>query len=623
VPRAAFDRESIARIPDEPGIYQFLDDGGKVIYVGKAAELRTRVRAYLNQTDKRQFVQHIASCARAVEFVVTGSVKDALLLENNLIKQHAPRFNIRLRDDKTYFSLKLDLKAEWPRLVIVRRRKKEDALFFGPYTSAQSCRRTIQYLNSLFPIRTCPDSVLYNRTRPCLNHEIGRCVAPCVGLTTADEYRAILDRVVRFLSGHDREVLAEVEAEMKAAAGRMDFERAAELRDRLAAMRETVERPIVARRGGRDRDVIGTFDTDESVVIAVLHVQDGVLAHTDNYTVRKLGTSQEILGSFLGQYYTSERPLPPEILLPAECDDLDLYREILRERGSAGVDLVIPERGEGLRLVRIAERNAELSHREREEDAEQGLEVLDGLQAALRLVHPPRRIECYDISHLAGAQVVGSGVSFVLGKPAKALYRHYRLRDVQRNDDFAALEEVLRRRLRRGIDEGDLPDLVIVDGGRPQVLRAVQVFRELRVSDVDLIGLAKARSGDRPAGSLTGFERVVLSETDDPVILRQDSPELLLLMRVRDEAHRFAIQYNRRLRRKEAVSSVLELIPGIGAKRARALLSHFGSLAAVKTASPEALTAVSGMTGAAAEALRTFFSEHRDSGVDRDGTSVA
>jgi excinuclease ABC subunit C len=622
MPRVPFDRESIARIPEEPGVYQFLDEGGKVVYVGKAQGLRSRVRAYLNQTDKRAFVGPIVSCARSVEFAATGSVKDALLLENNLIKQHAPRFNIRLRDDKTYFSLKLDLDAEWPRLVIVRRRKKEKGLVFGPYTSAQACRRTIQYLNSLFPIRTCPDSVLYNRTRPCLSHEIGRCVAPCVGLTTPADYRAILDRVVRFLSGHDREVLSEVEAEMKAAAQRMDYERAAELRDRLAAMRETVERPIVARRGGRDRDVIGVSDLGDEVAIAVLHVQDGVLAHADNFAVKKLGEPAGILGAFLGQYYSGDRPVPPEILLPAECDDLDLYREILRERG-AGVELVIPERGEGLRLVRVAERNAELAWRERADDAEASIDVLDRLQEAVRLVHAPKRIECYDISHLGGADVVGSGVSFVLGKPAKALYRHYRLRDVQRNDDFAALEEVLRRRLRRGLDEGDLPDLLIVDGGRPQVARAMQVFRELKVSGVDLVGLAKARDGDPVARKPTSFERVVLADSEDPVILRPDSPELLLLMRIRDEAHRFAIQYGRRLRRKQAVSSVLELVPGIGTRRARAILQHFGSLAAVKAASRDQLQEVSGMSSTAAEAVVRYFADHRDAGVDRGPTPPA
>jgi excinuclease ABC subunit C len=616
MPRAEFTSEAVGKIPTEAGVYQFLDEAGKVVYVGKAVDLRSRVRQYLNQTDQRPFVAHIARCARSIDFVATGSVKDALLLENSLIKQHGPRFNIRLRDDKTYFSLKLDLKAEWPRLVIVRRRKKEDVLYFGPYTSAQACRRTIQYLNSLFPIRTCPDSVLYNRSRPCLHHEIGRCVAPCVpGHTTPEDYRAILDRVVRFLSGRDREVLDEVEAEMKAAALRMDYERAAELRDRLAAMRETVERPVVARRGGRDRDVIGMFDAGESVAVAVLHVRDGVLAHTDHFTLKKLGEPAEILGSFLGQYYGGERPLPPEILLPAECDDLELYREALHGRGGERVELVIPERGEGLRLVRIAERNAELSHREREDETEQGMETLDRLQTALRLVNPPRRIECYDISHLAGAQVVGSGVSFVLGKPAKALYRHYRLREVQRNDDFAALEEVLRRRLKRGLAEGDLPDLVIVDGGRPQVTRALQTFRELKVPGVDLVGLAKARP-ERGRGGLIAFERVVPAEGEDPIILRPDSPELLLLMRIRDEAHRFAIQYNRRLRRKEAVSSVLELIPGIGAKRTRALLGHFGSLAAVKSAAIEDLAKAPGMTAPAAEALKLFFDEHRDSGLD-------
>ncbi len=616
--RVPFDAEGVGTLPDEAGVYLFVDGSQKVLYVGKAASLRSRVRAYLNGTDRRTFVEYIARQAKAVEFVLTGSVKDALLLENNLIKQHAPRYNIRLRDDKTYFSLRLDLKEEWPRLTIVRRRKPDDVLYFGPYTSAQACRRTIQFLNSIFPIRTCPDTVLYNRTRPCLHYEIGRCAAPCVGLVTREEYMRSVDRIIRFLSGQDRDVLAEIEREMHRAAERLEFERAAELRDRLNNVRTTVDRPMVARSTGRERDVIGLSEAGGEAVVVVLQIRDGVLRHSDTFRLKRHVESRELLGAFLGQYYTRERTIPEEILLPAECDDLDLYREVLAERSQRGTMLQIPERGEGLRLVRLAERNAEMAAREGDQEDAAKMELLERLRGQLGLVHVPERIECYDISHFGGDEVVGSRVTFHRGVPVKSLYRHYRLRTVQRNDDFAALEEVLRRRIASGRLAGDLPDLIVIDGGRPQLRRIVDVFRELRVAEVDVIGLAKARSGERAMGELGVFERVVLPDSEEAVVLPQSGPELLLLARVRDEAHRFAIQFNRKLRRKKATTSVLELVPGLGTARARSLLRHFGSLDLVKAAGEVELAAAPGMTLRIAADLVRFFSEHRDAGAVGD-----
>lgn len=609
MPRVPFDDEGVARLPDEAGVYVFMDAEQKPLYVGKASGLRSRVRAYLNRTDTRPFVPRIAAKAREVDYVVTGSTKDALLLENNLIKRFSPRYNIKLRDDKTYFSLRLDPTQEWPRLRIVRRRKEDDALYFGPYVSASACRKTIQFINTLFPIRTCPDAVLYNRTRPCLNHEIGRCVAPCVALTTRPAYLELVDKVARFLSGRDPDVAAVVEREMDAAAERLDFERAAELRDRLEDLRRTVDRAAATRGGGLERVVLAAAHAGKDAVVAVLHARGAVLLEAETHRVKNVGDGGEILSAFLGQYFGPGRPVPEEILLAETPPDLDDHAAVLADRRPGGVALRTTERGEGERLTKLAQRNADLAARENGEEEAPSTATLKALRKALGLVHTPERIECYDVSHLAGGEVVASGVSFSDGTPDKARYRRYRLREVQRNDDFAALEEVLRRRLRRGAAEGDLPDLIVIDGGRPQLRRVVDVFRELKVGATDVIGLAKARTGDRAMGVFGGFERVVLPDRDEPVILPQDAPELLLLARVRDEAHRFAIEYGRRLRRKKATTSVLELAPGIGAKTARALLRAFGDLAAVKAATAEQLAAVPGMNAARADVLRRFCDE--------------
>ncbi len=605
--RLPFDKASLPAIPEAPGVYVFLDFAGRALYIGKGRNLRDRVRSYFGAGDGRLVARLVGEKARAIDCIVAGSEKEALLLENSLIKRHRPRLNIRLTDDKTYFSLRLDPKEEWPRLTIVRRRRPEDVLYFGPYTSAQACRRTIQYLNGIFPLRTCPDSVLFNRSRPCLSYEIGRCVAPCVDLVTREAYREIVQRVIRFLSGHDQEVLVEIEAEMQDAARRLEFEKAAELRDRLGHMRATLESPRVARRGGVDRDVIGLHETEDASAVTVVQVRDGGLTGTASFRFRRLGEADELLAAFLGQYYGPGQRPPAEILLPRECADLDLHREILEEKRGTAVDLRVPERGEGLRLLRLAEENAALQLLGGEDGGEEAVRA--ALQERLRLVHVPVRIECFDISHLGGELVVASRVVFMGGRPHKAGYRHYRLRDVQRNDDFAAMEEVIRRRLRRGLAEGDLPDLIVVDGGRPQLERAVKVLRELRVDAVDVIGLAKAKSGSE-VPTIARHERVWVPGLETPVVMPSDAPETHLLERVRDEAHRFAISYNRRLRGREKIGSVLELIPGVGRRRAGELLRRFGSVNAIRATEAAVLGAVPGIGAALAKTILRWFDEN-------------
>ena len=606
--RLPFDRNSVPEIPRSPGIYVFYDDRGKPLYVGKAAELRTRVRSYFSKAaDGRLVTKLLSDLAVAMDFVITGSEKEALLLENSLIKKHAPRLNIRLRDDKTYFSLVLDLGEKWPRLRICRRRTPKDVLYFGPYPSARACRQTIRFLSTIFPLRTCPDSVLNNRSRPCILAEMGRCVAPCVGEADPQHYREIAESMVRFLKGQDREVIKELEAQMLRAAEALRFEKAAEIRDRLKQIRTTLEQPCVARRSGVDRDVVGLYEGEGEVLLCVLHVRDGILESTDSYHLKPSEEIEALLGGFLGQYYSRRRLPPPQVLLPGECTDPVLHREILEELRGAAVELRVPERGEGLRLLRLAEENAQLSAGKRRKEDEDREALLISLQELLSLRQLPRRIECYDISHLGGEQVVGSQVSFVSGVPDKGLYRHYRLREVQRNDDFAALEEVLSRRLKRGVSEGDLPDLIIIDGGRPQLRRVMDVVRSLSLDEVEVVGLAKGRA--RAQTTLGTHERIIFPDRDAPLVLERSTPVVHLLQRIRDEAHRFAISYSRRLRGKEKVASVLELIPGIGRRRARTLLTHFGSLAQVKSASEEEIAAVKGVSSEVARELKRFFAE--------------
>lgn len=611
MPRLPFSREHTRSLPVSPGVYVFYDERGRPVYVGKGADLRSRVRSYFTRSgDSRLVHRLLEDNAQAMDFVVTGSEKEALILENSLIKKHAPRFNVKLRDDKTYFSLRLDPEEPWPMLRVVRRRRRDNAWYFGPYPSAQACRRTIQYLSAVFPLRTCPDQVLNNRSRPCISYEIGRCTAPCVGYVDRREYMRLVERLVRFLKGRDREVLEELEGEMHQAAERLEFERAAELRDRLAHIRRTLESPKVSRRGGPDRDVIGLYEAREETVAGVLHVRDGHLTASATFHLRPPDAPPHLLGSLLGQFYGPHRTPPPEILLPVECVDAPLHRAVLQDLRGGAVRLHVPRKGEGLRLIHLARHNAELAAGRRREAEEELSRTLAALQQRLGLRHEPRRMECYDISHLGGSQVVGARAAFSGGRPEKALYRQYNLREVRRNDDFAAMEEVLRRRLGRGLREGDLPDLLVIDGGAAQLRRVMGVLRELQIDEVDAVGLAKARSPGRAGSTLAAHERVYLPDREAPVVLDPAAPETRLLQRIRDEAHRFAVTRSRRQRTTEGLRSALELVPGIGRRRAQALLHRFGSVKAVRNADPEDLAAVPGIPRSLALDLHQHLREH-------------
>lgn len=595
----AFAIESCARIPAESGVYLFRDAAGKVLYVGKAKRLRDRVRSYFGSDDGRPVTRLIEGRARSIDWVITSDEKQALVLENSLIKQHKPSLNVKLRDDSLYFSLQIDPCEEWPRLRVVRRRKgPKGSLFFGPYTSVRGARRLVRELNSIFPLRSCDDAALHNRSRPCIEHEIGRCVAPCVAACTRADYQRIVGDLIGLMRGKDQGIVAGIEERMHAAAEALEYERAADLRDRIAAVRSVLQQPQLSRRGDSEEDVIGIVRAGGRAAICVLQVRVGVLSGSTHYEVADREDVPGLVEAILSQHYSEERRPPRSVLVPQLPEGAAAFAALLSDLRGGATKVRTASRGPSARLQELATRNAQLRLENAEEQQGARAAVLTALQQRFQLRHWPARIEGFDISHQAGSHVTGSCVAFLGGHPDAARYRSYKLREVQRNDDFAAMEEVLRRRITRGMSEGDLPDLLLLDGGPPQLARALRVLRETGASQVDVLALAKGRSA--AVGSERGHERVWLPGAEAPLILDAQDPALLLLMRVRDEAHRRALRHSRTLKRGSAVKSALESIPGVGPARARGLLRSFGSVAAIRKLDAATLAASKGISTALA-----------------------
>jgi excinuclease ABC subunit C len=649
-------RRKIDELPAEPGCYLMKDRDGVVVYVGKAASLRARVRQYFDRGsgDDRIFIPLLDDLLGDIEVIVTRSEKEALLLENELIKKHRPRFNVRLRDDKDFIVLRLDERHPFPRLEVRRAREKRvaGARYFGPYSSASSIRETLRVVNRHFQLRTCTDHVFDHRKRPCILFQIHRCPAPCVYEVPAEEYRQSVEDAVEFLEGRETELVERLRARMDDAAGSLRFEDAARLRDQLQAVERSLEKQRVLMADRADRDVVGLWREGPDLVVQVLSMRGGKLQDSRCHPFREQEfPDAEILSSFLSLYY-EQNPAPDEILLPLEPAAADALADVLAERRGRRVRILTPQRGAKADLLEVAARNAEQGFRSWHEKDERREKALAALVRALHLARPPRWIECYDISTFQGALAVGSGVSMKDGEPDKANYRRYKVKGVAGQDDFAMLHEVITRRLRRALAEGQLPDLVVIDGGKGQLNAALAAARDLGVSTspltgipgapfVEMVGLAKsrlqdpgslgtarvvgrrARRGPAAAAAVAdaaeahdrGFvgelarspERVFLPGRKDPVVLRQNSAELFLLARLRDEAHRFAITFHRKLRRERNFRSVLEEIPGIGEGRKRALLRHFGALRRVKEATPEEIAQVEGFGPKQAAAVFDFF----------------
>jgi len=600
-------KDKIRQLPAAPGVYLMRDAEGGIIYVGKARNLRQRVRSYFGASaDARYQVKFLMAKCVDIDIVLTDTEKEALLLENTLIKQHRPRYNLELKDDKTYFSLRLDPGEQFPRFNLVRKIPRDGARYFGPYASASAARDVLLQLQRMFPLRHYPLARCMARKRPSLYHQINQCSAPCCGLISVADYATLVEGALLFLEGKNQQLLAEFKRRMLEASEELRFEEAARWRNLLRSIRITVEKQKMVTRGG-DSDVLGFYRDGARLELALLFIRGGVMTGSRQFSLNWELDDAEGISAFLRQYYTDGAFIPEEIHLPLEIEDGAPLAELLGESRGRKVVIARPQRGVKRELVELAIKNATTRLREHDEKQASAEAVLEQLQQRLHLTRLPRRIECYDISTIQGRFSVGSSVLFSQGKPDKQGYRRYRIRGVQGQNDFAMLAEVFSRRFRtEKLEQEPLPDLVVVDGGIGQLNSALEIITELGlVGRFDLVSLAKSRvERDATAEKLVkSSERVFLVGRRNPVVLRQNSAPLLLLAAIRNEAHRFAIEYHRTLRGKEGIASGIEQIPGIGVKRSKALLKYFGSLQAMKEASLDEMAAVAGMTRSAAEAV--------------------
>lgn len=608
-------QEKLKALPAAPGIYKFKDAEGRVIYVGKAASLKSRVRSYFagRNTDWRggktsALVAQIAD----LEYILTGSSLQALKWESDLIKTERPKYNIVLRDDKHYPYVRITVQDPWPRVEIARRAGTDGAKYFGPFPNTNSVRQTMDTLNRLFPYILCTKEITEKDPRPCLYYYIGRCLAPCIGAINNQQYRALIDQVVRFMEGQVDTVLKEIEQEMEAASDRLEFEQAASLRDRLRAAQRVVEQQAVTTTSREDEDVLGLAQEGPHACVQVFFMRGGRMVGREHFALQN---AQEegmpaLLNSFLLQFYGEVRRLPRKILLPGKVTDERALREFLSESAGHRVSVMTPQKGEAARLVALANRNAKEALAqlllEWANDVQRTSGAMLELQETLGLPTLPERIECYDISHVQGAFTVASMSVLAFAKPKPSEYRRFRIRTVEQNDDFASMQEVLRRRFghlvaaargtvmeNRAESEkwGVIPDLVVIDGGRGQLSSALEVLNELEL-EIPTVGLAKER------------EEIFLPGRSDPIVLSRDSAALFLMQRVRDEAHRFAITYHRQSRGRGALRSALDEVPGVGPKRKKALLRHFGSVDGIRRAEIDEIASVPGMTKRTAELLK-------------------
>lgn len=602
--------EKLKKLPDQPGVYLMKNDQGKVIYVGKAISLRRRVRSYFQKQDHAPKVQAMVERIADFEYIVTDSEMEALILECNLIKEYAPWYNIQLRDDKTYPYIKVTMGERFPRIFSVRRPQRDGSRLYGPFADTAAVNSTLSFLKKLFPLRTCRKNLEGELDlRPCLNYHIKRCLAPCAGKVSAEEYRELVESACKVLEGKDEEVIRELETQMQQAAAKLDFERAAILRDRLEDLKTITEKQKMEAGDNVDRDVVGMACEDSLCCLQVFLFRDGKLIGRQRFLVpleKQLAeTSGEILAAFLKQYYSKASTIPQEILLPSEAEEQELIQKWLGELRGRKVQLHLPQRGEKRKLMELANRNADYGLKEailvQEQQENRPRWALEQLADALKLPEPPQRIEAFDISNIQGTDPVASMVVFQEGMPAKTEYRRFKLKTPGPND-FAMMAEVITRRFKRGLAEqkegggkfAQFPDLVLVDGGPGQLGAALEVMGQLGVK-LPTVGLAERE------------EELYLEGEREPLRLPRDSEALYLLQRIRDEAHRFAVTYHRGLRQKRTTGSILDEISGVGPAKRKALIRHFGSARAVAQASLEELEQVQGISPNLAQRIYDYF----------------
>lgn len=610
--------------PTKPGVYLLKDFQGKVIYVGKAGSLRHRLRSYFSPTAKASYkIQRLVSSVADFEFIVTDSEAEALILENTLIKSRKPIYNTRLKDDKTYPYLKIGLNEEFPQVYITRRVVNDGARYFGPYANAGSVHKTMNLLKKLFPYRSCTRTITGNDPRPCLEHYINRCVAPCTGAATKEEYHKVISQVILFMEGNTASVIKELSTKMDEASAALEFERASVLRDQLRAIASVTEGQKVASLAMEDNDIIAIArGSSDEICVQVFFVRRGQLVGREQFIMTSAHNddSPHVLADFVKQYYASATQIPQRLLLQHTMDDDRLITEWLSKKRGTNVELIVPKRGEKRKLVAMVAENANQGLLQLKSrwltDINARESAMKELQEQLNLPRLPRRVECYDISNLQGTTPVGSMVVFEDGQPKASHYRRFQIKTVDGIDDYAMMQEMLLRRfhhLRPSIGNPNkplsspdkhsyeerpswkaMPDLVLIDGGKGHLNSVVEVFLALGIDDIPLASLAKAK------------EEIFVRDTPESIMLPRDSKALFLVQRLRDEAHRFAITYHQKSRTRKAMQSALDLVPGIGVKRKRILLRRFGSIKGVKAASLHDLASVQGMTTNLAQKIKEY-----------------
>lgn len=612
-------KETLDNLPTKPGVYLYKNAEGTVIYVGKAVNLRARVRSYFHASAAKDtktyfLVKDIAS----IEFIVAASELEALLLENTLIKEHLPRYNVRLKDDKRYPYIKVHLQEDFPRVTTTRLMEEDGARYFGPYTAAWAAYQTLDLVRKIFPYRTCTREITGSDARPCLYYDIGRCIGPCIGAVSRQDYREMVDGLCRFLEGKTESVVEELREKMQRASEALEFERAAALRDQITAIERVVEKQKVVSGRMADEDVVAFARSDGDACVQVFFIRGGKLVGREYVLLD--GTADEddesIMTSFLKQFYDRVANVPPRILLPNEVDECMIIRDWLQDKRGGRVTISVPRRGQKKELVKMAAENAAetLAYLRAQWQMDEGKQnaAIAELQDALELPGAPLRIECYDVSTLQGTATTASMVVFVKGVPRKSDYRRFKIRAVEGQDDYASMQEALRRRFNRMRGEGYaatdspgakdspdswkmVPDLLVVDGGRGQLNAALDVLEEYGLAEtIPAIGLAKRE------------EEVYAPYREEPLRLERNSQALFLLQRIRDEAHRFAVAYHRKLRSSQTIRSALEQIPGVGQKRRQALLKRFGSVDAIRRASVDEIAETPTITRRLAEQIKSL-----------------
>ncbi len=592
-------KENLRRLTTGPGVYLMKDEGGVVIYVGKAVNLKRRVSSYFLKTRRDFKTATLSSKIAYFDTIVTASEKEAVILEDILVKKHKPRYNIQLKDGKLYPSLRINVTTPFPRIEVVRKVKRDGALYFGPYAAAGAARETLWLLKKTFPLRLCKGDTPPKRSRPCINYQMGRCLGPCCKDVDPALYRKMVDQVVMFLKGRTSDLISEVRRQMQEAAENEDFELAAMLRDRMFALEQTVEKQSVVNPDFVDRDVFGVAVKPGLMMVAILFIRGGVLTGSRSQGFSEImGGAGEALASFISRYYAGDVFIPKEILVPVEIEDAEAISEWLSDLRGDKVAIMAPQRGEKARLLAIARANAEEALTRHESGAQEEARLLSRLQKRLRMERLPKRIECFDISHTGGVKTVASMVVFSGTRPEKGGYRRFNIRSVSGPDDYASMKEVITRRF-TGKEKDIAPDLLLVDGGRGQLSMAMTALGELGLGGrFQVAGIAKK---DEKRGETA--DKIYLPGQANPLTFGRDADLLLLLERVRDEAHRFAISGHRRSRAAETRRSALDDIAGIGEKRKKALLKHFGSVKRLSAASLDDVASLPGMNQALAEAV--------------------